>query len=499
MTLADSILATDRKLTLEIRINNVLFTPNDPTSATGIPAMSEVRITNRIGTGALCTFEVNRTPSWITLGMPVTVDIGYDGFKNRRFTGTVQDRGKGIGRGRINCVGVLNPLFRTSIIPDRDITGQTTATALGNLLTYVGIVNRSITTTAVDVAEFTMGTAASTVLQNMTAAQMVAQIMELQGCEIFETGGGIAVINVMRRIPAPTAFRTYTTNANATARILASELREDPTYVRTRVKVTGATIPGTTTPSATLTSTALVTNSPLVHPPLPPGSYIDAGIFNSLADTQAKVDALALYYLTEWHRIPKYLDVDLPGDPQLECGMTLGLVIPEQDISGNFFIDGWEDVITMPAGEADEAGYRTILSGLRGGDDIGGTLTLAPRALFTMNVEREVFGTGATDFVIVSLDASPSYDPDGSLTATFTWTSNKTTIPTMASSTAKSRTVRIDSASLDGTGTDWTITLVVTDNSGATGTITQTVPYPTTAGLVTIPAIGLAYNSGFGF
>lgn len=498
MTLTQSIAATTKKLSLAVRVNNVPLLPADPTSASGVPGVSGVRITNRIGQLPVCSLEVNRASDWIVYGMVVTVDVGYDGFTKRRFTGTVLDVTKGIGKGTVNCQGNSSPLYNTSIIPDRDFSGQTTASGLANLLSYVGIIGTSISTTrAPDVAEFTMGTVTPTTLKNMTAVQMANYIMELQGCKLYETGDGITVIKVIDQVPAATPFKTYTTNANATARILTSELTEDSKFTRTRVKVTGATPAG----GVPLVGTAQVGGvSPLVKPPLPAGSYVDAGIFNSLADLQTKVDSMALFYLGQWHRRPRYLSIDLPGDPELECAMTLGLVIPEQSINGNYFIDGWEDTITIPQDASDEGGgYRTTLTGMRGGDQLGGTLTIAPTAAFTMQVEREVFGTGVTDFVIVSLDASGSSDPDGTLTGVYTWTSNKTTLPSMASSTAKTRSVRIDSASLDGTGTDWTITLSVTDNSGAVSTVTLTVPYPTTSPLVTVPALGLAYNSGFGY
>ena len=516
MTLAQSILKTTRTLTLLVKINGVTIQPSNPTSATGVPGISAIRIQNRIGTCPVAAIEVSRTPAWITRGMSVTIDVGYDGFTRRRFTGTVQDRSKGIARGQINCVGSSSPLYTTSIIPNQDFSGQTTAAALATLAAYVGVVNRSIVTTRADVPEFTMGTATPTVLQNMSALQMANYVMELQGCKVFETGAGVTVVGVIDQIPAPTPLKTYTTNDNSTARILASDLREDPTFVRTRVKVTGATPAGGTT----LTATEVIGGvSPLVKPPLPANSYIDAGVFNSLADTQAKVNAMAVFYLTQWHRVPKYLDVDLPGDPELECGATLGLVILELDLNGNFFIDGWQDEITIPEpsgvaralgtalrltkgferGEAVRGGgYRTTLQGLRGGDDLGGTLTLAPVPVFTVSVEKEVFGSGTTAFVVVTWDASGSYDPDGSI-ASYSMTSNKTLIPDIKTTpaTTKTGTVRIDSASLDGTGADLTLTLTVTDNSGATASLTQTVPY-TSAEKVTIPALGLAYNSGFG-
>lgn len=496
MTLTQSIAATTKSLTLQVRINSVLITPTNPTDATGVPGISGIHIDNRIGQAPTCSIEVNRTPSWITRGMPVTVDVGYDGFTRRRFTGTVQDRNKGIGKGTINCVGSSSPLYTTSIIPDRDFSGQTTAQALGSIFDYVGISSRTILTTrSPDVSEFTMGTVTPTVLKNMSASQMVNYIMELQGCKIFETGAGITVVNVIDQIPATTGVKTYTTNNDATARILTTALREDPTFVRTRVKVTGAT----PTTGDSLTATAEVGGvSPLVKPPLPALSYIDAGIFNSLADTQAKCDAMALFYLTQWHRIPKYLDIDIPGDPELECGMTIGLVIPEQDINGYYFVDGWQDTITIPQSVGDTSGgYRTTLTGLRGGDDLGGTLTLAPVALFTMVPESEVFGTGADVWIVLGLDASASYDPDGSI-ASYAWSSNKTTTPVASASANVSQTIRIDGADLDGTGTDWTVTLTVTDNDAASTSVTLTVPY-TLGSQVIIPAMGLAYNSGFGF
>jgi hypothetical protein len=132
-------------------------------------------------------------------------------------------------------------------------------------------------------------------------------------------------------------------------------------------------------------------------------------------------------------------------------------------------------------------GYRTTLQ-LRGGDLLSGSLTLAPVASFTFQSEAE--NMGGRMLTVISLDATASYDPDGSIAdpSGYVWTANQS----ITMGTGKRKTVYADTTGWVG---NLEITLTVTDNSGATSTNTQTVPYGTATAAVVIPSIYAAINN----
>lgn len=491
MTLAQNTLLSTRVLTYFVRIYttvgtyngaNVLILPNNPTAATGTPGINAIRISKSFDSPVpVCQIDLNRCSSWIKRGMGVTVDVGYNGLTQRLFTGFVQDRGRGIGSGTIICMGRLWTAFRTVQIGQRDVDGVTVSSAIGTILDYVNITdNRSL-----DIPAFTLGAASSPVLERMPASQMLQMLMDIDGCRIYETGTGQIIIRVVDELPAATSYKTYTSTSNANARILEASDREDPEYYRNRVIVTGATVTEGSAPdetSRTITATATNVGSVLVQPPLPSGTFIDAEYNNHLIDTDTKAASVAIRLLTKFARIPRQIVIEITGDPELELGQTLEFIMPELDLNDRGFISGIEHVI-------DEHGYITRLTDFRGAGDTGGTLSQNPIAAFTFKSEVEVYG--AQTNTVATLDASSSFDPDGTI-ASYAWSDNQTTTPEISTFTTRFPVVRADTSAWTGS---WSVTLTVTDNDGLTGSTTITIPYKNTDAEIVIPAVYAAIDN----
>mgnify|MGYP001611268853 FL=1 len=469
-----------RELQFVVTINGVQIVGVNPLSDTGTPAISSIRVSKALDSPVpQCDLELSHIPTWITRGMKVYVALGYQGaLAVQVFNGYVQDRSRKVAGGTVKCLGKLYSLSRTIEIGARDVSGLTVAQAIADIMVDTNTVS-SITVDA-----FTLNTSGqpTMTLERMPAIQMVQQLADIDGSRIYEGNDGTVFVRTIEEIPGPTAAYSYSTNSQATAIILAGSDREDPDYFRDKVLVTGATLAADGETEATsLTATALLVNSGgLIQPPLPSGSHIGTEYSNQLIDTQAQCDALATLLLTRYARIPRYLTLEIAGDPRVDIGMTVGLDFAEMGISSSlWFVQGISHSVDK------NQGFRTQLK-LRGGDTIGGTIDLAPVASFAATAEREVMG--GAEILVVTLDASASYSPGGNTPLTYVWTSNQP--GTMGS--GEILNVNFDTAGWVG---DWIVTLTVTDSLGASSVTTQTIDYSSGSATVIIPAIYAALNN----
>ncbi|MDP2659353.1 MAG: PKD domain-containing protein, partial [Dehalococcoidia bacterium] len=482
MTLADEIAKKTRRLSQNISINGVRINPSQQASGSTVPGVTGLTLQKSIDSPCpTCNITVDNIPAWVERGHLVEIDLGYNGLTQRVFTGYVQDRAHAINGSSINCAGKLFAAYRTVQIPERDMTGDATCDAMGDILDYVGVTDRVINAPDTD---FTLGTAAPALLDRMPASQMLETLMEINGHRVRELGSGQVVITQMSMLPAPSAFRSYSSTNQTTAFIIDGSDREDPNYVKTRVTVTGATIIEGAAPDETSRTISIVATAfdiGLIRPPLPSGTYIDAELSNPLVDTDDQATAMALRLIGEWCRIPRQVSLDIPFDPQLEIGMTVGVDFPENNVEGNWFVYGINHSISP--GEA-----RTVLD-LRGGGEAGGDVDISPIANFTYKTEREVVGDRV--WVAVTFDASASYDPDGSI-ASYAWSDNQTTTPEIETQTGTRFAIAVDPTALVGS---WLVTLTVTDDQGLTGTITKTINVGSGEEGVQVPAIYAAIDN----
>jgi len=482
VALADKVLARTRALDVRVFVKGVPFHLNNPAASSDTPVVLGLNVRKSFDSPVpVCNLTLNLIPTWVAAGNIVQVDVGFDGEFQRVFNGYVQDRSiDALDRAVLSCAGQLFSAFRTIQISERDVDGITVEAALEGVLDYVGITDRALTVPA-----FTLGSASTAVLERDTAAGMLQTLMDIDGLRVWELGSGTVVIAAVDGTPAPAAFRKLTTDTDDHAYVLEGGVREDPTWFRSQVTVTGATITEGTPPdetSRTISASASVADRSLIQPPLPADTQIEAEFQNHLIDTDAKAEEVALRLINAYARVPQQVTLEIAGDPRLELGMTLNLSLPEFKLTGNWLIHGIEQ-------EIGDAGYVTRVT-LLGGPRFGGTLSLNPIAAFSYRIEREVFGDRVYAFVTFDAKAS-SYDPDGAI-ASFAWSDDEVTTPEIHTLTTAVVTVRIDPASITG---DWSVTLTVTDNDGLTGAVTQVIDVDEIATLVRVPAIFAALDN----
>lgn len=488
MALRDEVDKITRELHLRVRIGGTQIRPVDPTSETGVPGILGLQVAKSFDSPVpVVSVTVNRIPAWINRGQKVEIELGYNGHWQRVFTGTVQDRSHGVRRSDINCAGTLHKLFRGIEIPSR-IVGANTKVAIEAILDDIGILSTDRDTA--DIPTTTLGAFSSPTLERQLVSQMVKTLMDVDGVRVFEDGNGIATFKVMNGVPSGASFRKYTSDDPDNARILGAGVREDPSFTRTRVTVLGATIEEGTLPdttSRTIERTASLVGPSPILPPLESGQHIDAEYSNHLIDSDALADTVAIRLLTEFARVPRSLTLQTPGDPELELGMTLFLVYPEQQATGMWFVQGIKHIV-------DAQGYRTILD-LRGGPEFGNELGINPQASFSESIDRQVIDDDV--YATVTFDASASRDPDSNVALTYAWSDNQSpeiTTPDIETLTDRIITVKVLPADITG---DWKVTLTVTDTDGLTGSKERTIEVVATAADVKIPAIFAALDNRF--
>ncbi len=483
-TLDDLVYNFNRELIIIVKVNGVLLQGTSTSlDDDGVPAVDTLRMSKSLDSPSpVCDIGISHLSSWIRRGQPVTVDIGYVGAIARRvFTGYVQSRERKVAGAMLRCAGRSFSLFRTTEMEPFDVTGKTATTSISTILKSVGVTHKNVDVT---IGQLNTSGQEEMVLENMGAAQMVQTIYELDGSRLFETNFGVVNIRPMEEIPAPTALYSYSTTTQSTAIVLGGSDREDANYFKNKVVVTGINITPEDAEAEPITGTALlVDDGGLIQPPMPADTRIVFPYSNQLIDVQSWADDLALILLNRYARIPRYLTLEIAGDPRLEIGQTIGLDFPHMGIGpSRWFVSGVAHNVSNDATQ----GFRTTLT-LRGGDQIGGTLDIAPIATFEATAEVE--NMGGVEVTVFHFDASGSYDPDGTIDDPdgYVWTSNQPiTIPN-----GSNVTVTADTAGWVG---DFEVTLTTTDNDGGSASSSQIVPYGNTTGTV-IPAIYAAINN----
>lgn len=479
MTLATKIFNLSRRLALQVWIGGTFLQRSGPSSDIDMPGVSAITVRKSFASPVpVAQITVNRIPKWVLRGQRTSIRLGYDEEYAWVFNGYVQSR-EPDEQGQIVSAGKLYSLFRKTEITERDVDGQTVEQAIRGILDSSGIVAARY----LSVPAFTLGQYSDAKLDRATLSQMLQTLMDIDGLKVTETGTGLVRIFAIDPAPASVAFRRYDTNNAPTARIIRGSSKEDPSALRTRVVVTGATVVEGTYPddtSRTISGSASLENAALVSPPLGDGEYIEMEWSNHLIDSDAKAYDVAARLLTEYGRIPRLITLELPGDPELELGQTLDIDFEELGVVGFFVISGLEHRVDM-------SGYVTRVD-LIGGEALGGTIEQPPRADFSYTIEHEVFGDRVQAFV--TFDARNSHDPDGEIVS-YAWSDNQTTTPEINTLSGPVATVRIDPTAVSG---DWEVTLTVTGEDGLTGAVTITIDVPITSAIVQVPAIYAAKN-----
>jgi len=459
MTLATNILSATRAAYHRVRIANVPIIPFNPTTATGIPGVVDLRYQESFDQPCpVCTIETNRGVDWIKSGYPVQVDLGYDGLARRVFTGTVQPRGRpSIARGQLDCSGELWKLVRATFTAERDVGGLTVAQAITAIFADVNIVNYNLS----GVPAYTL--AVDAVLMPGTGMAQLGELMKIDGLRVRETGSGQVVVARYEGQPSASYFKQYSTTVTATMRILEGGVTEDPGWYRTQITVLGARLAAGTDVSATVA----LSDTSLAQPPLAAGKHIPDTFSIPLIWDTAKATTRAIQLAGEHGRIPQSFRMSIPMDMELEIGMTLNIDAPEWGISGNWLIWGLTHNVAADTSEVD----------LRGGPQFGGTINVNPIAQFTFTAENQPLG--AQRYTFVTLDASGSYQPENAAEVlTYDWAGDQDAAdsPDIDTQTAVKFTARINPTAMSPAGsTTLVVTLIVMNAAGLTATISQTI------------------------
>ena len=477
-TLADLIYATPRRFSYQIRINGVLLTPSSQATAlaelTGVPGV--------VGFGwdeATAHIDVNRCPNWMRAGMSVTIDAGFNNLNMRVFTGFIvalpgEDpdylRDKVIVRGSTIQVGT----------PPDDVPVEQKATA-----SLVG-------------ADIQPPLPVGTHIEHEIPVPMVSDPDRLAALALL----AIEEFGVVPRRPSGDPSKQTI--------LCGGELyKAARAYQLDEISLDGFTDEDAINLICDLVG---ITKRKLIEPSfgwylLDVGSRAKRGRPLDMLQELMKIGWLQAYHSEDGTVIFRQVR-SAPGpshaweyDVQDQALARVLSMTGEVEVTFNPLVRKFSTgLLNAPylgfnsarvftrrvRHEATRDGPKTYIDAW-GGSRLGGTLEQDPFAAFTFQVDREVMGTAV--YLVYSVDASASFDPDGSI-ASYAWTCNRTTTPAALPAT-KIMQFRV----LATVTTPLTLTLTVTDNEANTGTLAIDLPTAADDPAMQIPAIFAALET----
>lgn len=200
--------------------------------------------------------------------------------------------------------------------------------------------------------------------------------------------------------------------------------------------------------------------------PDPPGFITYTG-GNELIETVEHADEVAQYRLNELNRANKTYQATCDGIADLTPGMTITVTCPRLRITAqSFYVQHVDQHVTRSTAGTGDFESRLVLVGGYASDIL--IEPIPPVAMLSVSVFREYID-GEGPISVLVCDGSGSYDSDGSIVS-WTWSTDPDATPPDAVTTTPYFTCYVPAAV-----TSVTITLLVTDSTAATGTISQVV------------------------
>ncbi|MCJ7527437.1 MAG: glycoside hydrolase [Methyloceanibacter sp.] len=433
-------------------------------------------------------------PASVIFNASVEIEEGFVGAARQRvFTGTVLHPDNSDASGiTIECQGMsacLDNAYHKVIVT---VDGSRTVPELiEDLLALSGALAYSV-----NMPDWTAGAVVPQTLSFQTYGEAITKLAEVNGGRWYETPTGVIKVEPKDPIPALSAWRTYFSMTltgiaeGYPAGIVAGRPRlrrcgqvRRAREVKNQVWVRGAVLTNTN-PDGSESSVTLEEHAfaPSLWVLNPDGSqaYNDELYSNEIIDDAVVAGPEAGRRVGVKNRLLTQVDVEIDGDPQVQTGLTVGIEDPSYSaVTGRWFVEAL--TTTLSAGH-----YSTSLS-LLGGPQAGGQINISPFANFLYSIEQEIMGDRPWD--IVTLDGSPSIDPDGTIVG-WCWSDNQT--PMRASGCGETFTTRADPT---GIVPPWEVTLTVEDNDGNTDDLMLSIPYESTEPDIWIPAIFVAFDT----
>lgn len=270
------------------------------------------------------------------------------------------------------------------------------------------------------------------------------------------------------------------TRSLAVLRLLDIGDDEDEDQVKKKIIVRGATLTSTdvegneTQTQIEEEAITLVDDLAVGNPDLYAMAYQ-----NDLIQTSVKAAETALRLLDKFHRILQNIEIQVPFDPRMDLGTTIGIDDPRvTGLGGNWWVRGYSHQLA--------AGQATTQISLFGGDQSGTSGLLLPRPDFNWIAERELIGNAL--MVVLTLDGGASTDSDGQI-VDYHWTDDYAGgAMDVSGPDLVKHTVAYD----PGVDSEVNITLEVTDDSGLVNSVTIPVRMGTDNSDIYAPVVSCA-------
>lgn len=381
----------------------------------------------------------------------VEVWQGYGCHHEKTFTGFVDNVDKETFPKKmvLSCRDVLKRPIDNYILDEIEYDSKQAEEIVADLLGRSGIWNHNLDTT-----NFTVGDVEPAKFKVTYAMDAIRAVADLIGWRCWATPDGTVVFKKVYPRGALNYRWHYTkdpTFGSESGIIRVNHISSD-VDLRNWIEVWGWTNPTT---GSTIEATAYA-DSPYV--PDPP-RYRKALVANEIIDTEDMADWIAARILSDLNQLVDRMEATIQGNPKLHIGDTVRITEDWTNMSAgvNYFVYGLSSEMRA------DGGYQMTLD-LRGGRHSVPPWPEGQPPVASFEVKQVGWGDPTW---IVYVDASASHDPDGVIVSyDFDW----------GDESAHGTKVRDNHQYSSGSpGDPFTITLVVTDDDGLTGSCSKNI------------------------